>query len=762
MTGAGNRGRTSLDRRNFLLTTGAVGGGLMLGIRGVDAMAATAAPATGPWAGEKAAGAAFSAWMEIAPDDTVTIHVPEPEIGNGVMTQMAVTVTEELDCALANVRPVFASIQRNALEKGVYAVGFQPFFGGHATQEPRFSHTLQLGASARERLKAAAAARWGVPAAEITTRDGVLRHAASNRRLRYGEVAAQAAQITLPAEPELRPASEWRLIGKTSVPKLHIPQIANGTAIYGIDVKLPGMVHAALMQAPVQGGRLKSHDPAKVLKMPGVRAVVVVDPARTRGSPVKQESTFGLADSKAQSGVAVIADHYWQARMALEALPVEWESGPGSAWADAEKIYAAAAAKQGGAGARTIKKLGDVSSATGTRIVTGEYGTPYCENAAMEPLNATVLVTADSAEAWVSTQDQQQAYWVVIDETGLTPDKVKLHQTFVGGGFGRRTQADDVRMAVAVAREFPGKPVKVIWTREEVFRQGRYRTPISTRFRAVLDDATGLPQAVTGDAAFVGSRAIFQMPLGFSDQPYFNSGIIPHVSLTSTALPVHILNGAWRGPCYNSFAFNVETFIDECALAAGIDPLDYRLKLVANWDKSWSDCLRLVAQKAGWGAKLPKGEGMGIGLSCWPVANLRNNGTVVATVARVKVAPEGQLRVSEVHVAFDCGRVANPDAVRAQVEGGTLYGLNAALNEEMTVRDGAMVEGNFDTYPMIRMADCPQVNVHFEALSGHERMAIIGEAPTGPIQPAIGNAIFAATGKRLRRTPFNKQDLSWS
>ncbi|HEX7853555.1 MAG TPA: molybdopterin cofactor-binding domain-containing protein [Sphingobium sp.] len=750
----------ALDRRGFLLSGAVLGGGMALGF--TAAQGATGASSTGPWAANTAAGTPFSAWLEIAPDDSVIVHVPEPEIGNGAMTQCAATIAEELECDWSKVRTVFASIQRNHLEKGVYAIGFQPFFGGHSTQQPRFNHALQLGASARERLKTAAAARWGVPVAEVLAKDSILTHAASSRTLRYGEVAAEAVKVALAEEPAIKTPEQWRLIGKASIPKLNIPDITTGRAVYGMDVKLPGMVHAALMQCPVQGGTLKSHKPEAVLKMPGVRAVIVVDPAKTRGCTVKQQSTFGFGDGLAQSGVAVIADHYWQARQALEALPVEWDRGAGADIADAGQLYAAAASLRGGTGARPLRKVGDIAAARGRRVVEGDYRTPYGENAMMEPLNATVLVTADGAQAWVATQDQQQAYWTVIDETGLPPEKVKVHQTYVGGGFGRRTQADDVRMAVAVAKEFPGKPVKVIWSREECFRQGRYRTPVVAKYRAVLDDVTGLPGAFTGDVAYVGTRPAFHIPLGYYDMPWFNDGTIPHVLLTSTNLPAHILNGAYRGPCYNSHVFTLETFIDECAHAAGIDPLDYRLKLVAKWDSAWSKVLRVAAQKAGWGQSLPRGEGLGIGLSCWPLANKPKSGSVIATVARVAVSKAGEIRVRQIDVAFDCGSVANPDAVRAQVEGGTFFGMNAVLNEEMTVKDGAMVEGNFDEYPMIRMADVPPLHVHFEALSGDARMAIIGEAPTGPIQPAIGNAIFAATGKRLRHTPFRTQDLSWS
>jgi isoquinoline 1-oxidoreductase beta subunit len=748
---------TVLDRRDFLVSTAVIGGGLALGLSArADAMQSL------PWAGDRSPGAEFSPWIEIAPDNSVTVRTGLPEIGNGAMTQIAMNVAEELNCDWKKMRVVAGSIQRNHAENNVYGVGFQPFFGGHGTADPRLSHNLQLGASARERLKAVAAARWKVPLAEISAHDSLLTHKASGRSLSYGAVAAEAAKVKLDTEPKIKPKSEWRLLGRASPSKLSIPDITNGTAVYGIDVRPPGMVYAALLQSPVHGGKLKSHKPEAVLKMPGVRAVVVLDPSKTKGNVLPSKSTFGLADSLTQSAVAVIADHYWQAKTALAALPVEWDAGAGAAWKDEKAIYAAITTLLAKEGNRTLKKTGDVTTATGKRIVEGSYGTPYCDNATMEPLNATALVTADSAEIWCPTQDQQQAYWVAIDETGLPPEKVKLHACLVGGGFGRRTQGDDVRMAVAVARQYPGTPVKTIWSREETFRQGRYRTPIVTKFKAVLDDATGLPQAITGDAGFVGTKQVYQLPLGLNDQPYFNSGIIPHVKLTGAYMPINILNGAWRGPCYNSHAFNLETFIDECAVAAAIDPLAYRLKLLAKWDKAWSDCLRVVGEQAGWSKKLPKGEGRGIAISCWPIANNHNFGAVIATVVRVAVSKAGEVAVKQIDVAFDCGSIANPDAVRAQIEGGTVFGFNAAMNEELTVKDGAIVEGNFDEYLMLHMADVPRVNVHFGALSGHERMAIIGEAPTGPVQPALGNAIFAATGKRLRTTPFRKADLTWA
>jgi isoquinoline 1-oxidoreductase subunit beta len=749
-----------MKRRQFLAASTVAAGGMALTLNSAQAVPSLAPK--GPWGPDGAHGNEFTAFLEIAPDDTVTLRSPNPESGNGTTTQMAMNVAEELGCDWSKMRVEIASLNRDYLEQNVYTKGFLAFFSGHATDKSRMQYTMQLGASARERLKAAAAAQWHVPVAEIAAAGSVLTHQPSGRTLRYGAVAAAAAKIALPTEPALKPQSEWTLIGKKSVPKLEIPAVANGTAIYGIDVKLPGMVYAALRQVPVMGGRLKSVNSAAVLKMPGVRAVVVIDPAKSKVSPVKEKTSFGLKQvTEVQHAVAVIADHYWQAKTALEALPVEWDMGDGAKVASADEIYKAMAAKRDGEPDKELKTRGDVSAAKGTRVVEAEYQTPYADNAVMEPLNATVKVTADTVEVWAPCQDTSQAFWVAVDETGVDPAKVKLHGTYQGGNFGRRTQSEDVRMAVAVAKEFPGVPVKTIWTREEMFRQGRYRTPVATRFKAVLNDATGLPEAVTGHVAFAGDRPLFHLTQGYIDPPWFNDGTIPNISLKQSTLPVHVLNGAYRGPCFNSNAFIVETFMDECAHAAGIDPLEYRLKLVANWDKSWADCLKLVGEKSGWGQKLAKGEGMGIAITAWPMV-MKNMGSVMATVARVSVSKDGALKVKQVDCAFDCGKVANEDAVRQMVQGGTVFGLNMTLNEEMTLKDGAMVEGNFDEYPMLRMADIPQINVHFGALSGNNRFEIMGEVTVGPIGPAVGNAIYSAIGKRLRTTPFRKQDLSWT
>jgi isoquinoline 1-oxidoreductase beta subunit len=748
------------DRRQFIVSVSLAAGGLALGIVSVKATAGVAA--AGPWSPDAIAGSELSPWIEIGKDDSVTMRLPTPEVGNGAMTQVAMNVTEELACDWSRVRVEFCSIQRDYLDKGVYNSGFLPFFSGHGTDKVRMTRALQIGASARERLKAAAASHWHVSVAQIEAKNSVLTHVPTGRRLRYGEVATAAAKITLPTEPALKPQSEWTFLGKASPGKLHAPQVVNGSATFGIDVRVPGMVHAALMQSPVHGGKLKSHRPEAVLGMPGVRAVVVVDPAKTKGSPVPQKSTWGFGDNQAQSGVAVIADHYWQAQRALDALPVEWDTGADAQWKSTEQMYAAARGLLDASGGTVLRNSGDVATVKSDKLVEAVYSTPYCENAQLEPLNGTALVTADGAEVWCPTQDLLQAYWVAIDETGLSPEKVKIHETYVGGAFGRRTMADDVRMVVAVAKEFPGVPVKTIWSREQCFQQGRYRTPIITRFKAALG-GDGYPIAVTSRAAFVGTRPLYRLTLGYDDMPYFTSGIIPNVHISSTNLPVHVLNGAYRGPCFNSHSFFVESFIDECAVAAGIDPLEYRLKLLSRWDKPWSDCLRVAAAKAGWGQALPRGEGRGIAITSWPQAAMHDAGTIMCAAARVKVSREGELTVEQVDVAFECGRVANRNAVRAQIEGGTLFGMNMTLNEQLTVKDAVVAERNFNHYRLLRINDrLPAINVHFDALSDHDRFDIIGEAPVGPIGPAIGNAIFQATGKRLRSTPFRSYDLSWS
>lgn len=738
-----------LSRRQFLIAASTVAGGLSLKLLPAEVQAASDSV--------RETAAALSPWLQILPDDTVIITVPTPEIGNGATTQHALNIAEELECAWNKVKVEFASYNQELQQPGSFAVGLQPFFGGHSTDHDRMPYTMQLGASARERLKLAAAKRWGVAASEIEARDSVLSHKSSSKTLRFGEVAAAAAGVELVTEPALKPQSEWRLLGKVQPHKLQLPKVVTGQAIYGMDVQLPGMVYAAVMQAPVQGGVLKSHDPEAVLGMPGVRAVVVIDPQGAAGSPVQADPTFGFDGSECHSGVAVIADHYWQARKALAALPVEWDLGLGQFWSSAEKIHQRQDRVLGKWAGAPLTKAGDVDAVTSDTLVEATYRTPFCEHATMEPLNGTALYRDDSLEFWHPTQDMQQAFWVAVDESGLHPEHVTFHQTLVGGGFGRRVIGDDVRTVIAVAKQYPGVPVKVIWSREETTRQGSYRTQIAARYKAALGE-DGYPLSLQAESCFSG----LAMNLGYTDMAYVAAGSIPNVRLSTSNLPMHLATGAYRAPGYNSHAFTVETFIDECAVSAAIDPLEYRLHLLQTWDPAWSNCLRIAAEKAGWGEPLPKGQGRGIAISNWPHSGEKQKGSTVCAVAHVEVSPAGELKVHRIDFTFDCGRIVNRDAVLAQLQGGIIFGLNMSLNEGLNIVDGAVTDSNYDTLRMLKIADIPDIHIHFDALSNHDRFAIIGEAPVGPIGPAIGNAIYQATGKRLRATPFLKQDLSWS
>jgi isoquinoline 1-oxidoreductase beta subunit len=349
------------------------------------------------------------------------------------------------------------------------------------------------------------------------------------------------------------------------------------------------------------------------------------------------------------------------------------------------------------------------------------------------------------------------AFLVAADEAGVAPEQVHFHQTYVGGGFGRRIFGDDVRMVVAVAKQFPGRPVHVVWSREEATRQGRYRAAMALKIKASLG-ADGLPTGLMARAAGGPGFSV----TGLADTALM--GVIPNIQVDSEVVPLHILAGPYRGPGYNSNAFMLESFIDECAHAAGIDPLEYRIKLYSKWaDIGWVKCLEEVRRKSGWGEPLPRGQGRGVAVANWGMSGSANAGTTVATVAKVEVTRDGKLKILQLDLAFDTGRVMNEDAVRVQLEGGTVFGLNMTLNEELTIKDGRIVEGNFDTYPMLRMANVPRtIGVHFGGLSDYPRYGPIGEVPAGSVGPAVGNAIFAAIGKRIRATPFRKQDLRWT
>lgn len=741
-------------RRSFLIGSMAVGGALVIGTR---AMAAAEAM---PWAKEEAAAGAadFTPWLNIGADDTVTVRVTAVDIGNGTLTQIASYIKEELDPAWDKIVPEYASTNRDYLEQNVYSTpgGALAYFSGRSTGPARMDTYLQVAASARERLKGAAAAAWGVPVAEVEVKEGMLTHA-SGKSARFGEMVAAAAAITLTEEPKPKDKSQWVFLTKKHPGKVQLPEIVNGTLVYGIDVKVPGKVYAALRQSPVMGGTLKSYDFEAIKSMPGVRAVVAVAPGDNAPTDLKPPFPFGV--NPAQHGVAVIADHYWQARTALDALPVVWDSGKGADWKTTDQMTQAALDAVQKTGEKVEVSTGDVEAIfkDSKTIIEADYHTPYCEQAPLEPLNGTALVTKDRVDFWHPSQHSQEAFFVAAHETGMPPEKVFFHQTYVGGGFGRRVFSDDARMVVAVAKQYPDTPVHVIWSREEAMRQGRYRPLMAGKLKAALGD-DGMPVALLGRMS--GGPGFFA--LGMPDTAI--AQIVPNVQIELQTVPFHILTGPYRGPGYNSNAFFVETFVDECAIAAGMDPMEYRIKLYGKWaDSGWVKCLEEVKAKSGWGTDtLPKGQGRGVAIANWGMGGKAEEGTTVATVAKIEISPEGVLKVLQLDVAFDTGQVVNEDAVRTELEGGTMFGYNMSMNEGLNIKDGAIVEGNFDEYPMIRMADVPpQINVHFGALTGHNRFTEIGEPPVGTVGPAIGNAIYQAIGKRLRSTPFRLHDLSW-
>jgi isoquinoline 1-oxidoreductase beta subunit len=490
----------------------------------------------------------------------------------------------------------------------------------------------------------------------------------------------------------------------------------------------------------VHGGRLQGYDFEKIRGMPGVRGVAVVDPDEPRRV---LEKPAHWANTNAQSGIAVIAEHYWQARHALEALPVTWDLGSGTQWKTTQQIYDALHARLKEPAGDLLSDVGDAPASLqspNAKVVEAIYHTPLCDHAVMEPLNGTARVTADRVDLWHPAAMVLQALVIATEETGVPAENIHFHQPLVGGSFGRRVNCDDVRMVLAVARKFPGTPIQVIWSREETFRQGKYRDLHAARLRAALGP-DGLPQALVSHVA-----AWKPVMFGMSDAVYVK-GSIPNVRIETSTVQTHILTGQYRGPGYNSHCFFVECFIDECAARAAIDPLEYRLRLLARWpDAGWRKCLEVAAKKAGWGTPLPAGQGR---------AGEPHAGMTVAAAATVEVTAGG-LEVHSLDIAFDCGQVLDIDAVRAQLEGSAIFGMNMSLNEEINIENGRVVEGNFDQYRMMRLADVPRIVIHTDALSGHDRYANAGEAGVGVIGPAIANAVFAASGVRLRSMPFRK------
>ena len=701
--------RSASSRREFLKAGAALGGGLVLGVTlpgrlGHAAAATTAMP---------------NAWVKIGSDDAVTILCARSEMGQGVYTALPTLVAEELEVDLARIRVEIAPVGEiyvNSLLGGQIT-------GGSTSVVEAYDKLRIAGAQARTMLVTAAAQKWGVDASACRAQQGFV-YGPAGQKAGYGSLADAASRLTPPTDVKLKDPGDYRYVGKP-VNRLDSKAKIDGTAEYGIDVRLPGMLYAALAQCPVIGGKVVSVDAVRAKAMPGVKHVVQI-----------------------KDGVAVVADSWWRAKTARDALVVSWDEGAGKALDSAgiARGLTAAAAAPGA----VIRKQGDVEEAIkgAAKTLRAEYELPFLAHATMEPMNFTADVRKDSCLVYGATQFQQLAAGVAAEITGLKPEQVTVRTTFLGGGFGRRIDVDYIAQAVEISKAIGGGPVKLVWTREDDMTHDFYRPASYHQLQGALD-ADGRPVALKFHltSPSVTSR-LFPPVVKEGIDPFMTEAgavpyAIPHqladVVIHDTGLRV----GYWRSVSHalNSFAY--ESFMDEMATAAGKDPFEFRRALL-DAQPRLKRVLELAAEKSGWGRPLPSGRGRGIAL-------MEGYGTAMAQVAEVEVSG-GRVRVNRIVVAADPGRMVNPNIVRQQLEGSIIYGLSAVLYGEVTLKDGRVEQTNFHDYQVVRMPESPGVEMHIVA--SEEKPAGIGEPGTALVGPAVANAVFAATGQRLRSLPL--------
>jgi len=736
-----------INRREFIVTAAAVGGGLALGLAfpKSDARgAANTAKISGrPW--ESSAGKddiEVGPWVVIAPDDTVTIRIGQSEMGQGVITSCAKMLAEELECDWSKVRAEYVSVNRHFRENKVYKRLLTTSSSSVRLGRP---YLQQAGASARERLMAAAAQTWGVPRPELTVKDSVITHKPTGRTLRYGQVAQKAAAIKLSVEPNIKTPDQYTLMKKPTK-LLDAPLKVDGSAVYGIDVRLPGMLYAAAKASPVFLGKVQKYSPDAVKNRPGVHAVVE------------------FSGAEIEAGVAVIADSYWRAKTALDLLPIEWDEGAHGS-DNSEGFFKMSRAVLDEPGAKVVTKVGDPEAVlkNTSQVVEAIYEVPYLDHTVMEPFNCTAQVTPDRVEIWVGSQDPEVATTDASKITGVPVENIYLHNCFLGGGFGRRGNQDDVRQAVSIAKQLDGRPVKVIWSREETTRHGYYRPMCVSRFRAALGP-DGMPLAWTTrvigiDEDYPGDEQTIR---GLHHIPYQ----VPNQLFDYHLRKTHVPTGPWTSVGRSQNEFFLETFVDELAHAAGKDPYQYRRTLLSSnpefrFAKNWIQVLTAVAEKTDWGRQLPAGTGMGIAIGDSRRVS-RKEITICAAVATVSVSKKGEVRVERFDVAIDTGPfLVNPLAAERQVEMQVTMGLAATLHQEITIEKGRVVQSNFDDYPLLQATEMPEISVHWVRATD-DPIAGIGEEVIGWVAPAVCNAIFAATGKRIRSLPLKNHDLSWT
>jgi len=714
----------NLSRRSFITTAVTAAGGFALGV-GIGDSAEAASLSARPWGNDAARyPGEINAWVVINPDDSVIIRYGRAEMGQGSFTALPQILTEELECDWAFVKPEYASANRNLRDNKVY--GSLSTGGSRAVRETG-EIVQQAGASARERLIAAAAKRWNVLAQECAAAMSKVTHKPTGRTFRFGELAVEAAAIKLDKEPAIKTADQFKIIGQR-LERLDVPLKINGAAMYGIDLAVPDMVQAAIIACPVFGGTVKSVDERAIAGRRGILQVV-----------------------KLKDAVAVVADRYYRAQAALDKLAIEWEVGAAGATDSAQfrKAYVDAL-DQKGADARHDGNV-DAAMPTAAKVIEATYDVPIIAHAPMEPLNAVAHVQGDSVDVWVGTQNADLALTFAAQVSGVKPENVYIHNTFSGGGFGRRLRPDEVAQAVAIAKVV-GKPVKLIWSREEEIRQGRYRTQAAIRFKAgFAADGTPLALDIRNSAGSSNPQNARNGLDPQTTQGLHNTAYkLPNLRVTSILKNTHVPLGPWRAPGHSQNVFFVESFIDEMALAAGKDPVALRRELLTH-RPDFQRVLDVLVEKGDWGKAMPAGKGRGIAIH-------DSYDSVVGMIAEVAVA-NGEVKVERVVIACDCGVVVNPRGVETQLEGGMIYGLSAALFGEITIKNGRVEQGNFDTYPVVRLKEAPKTEVYLTPTPGR-KWGGVGEPAATMIQPAVTNAIFAATGKRLRTLPIRGQNLS--
>jgi len=714
-----------VGRRAFLRTSAAVGGGLLvtwhvpLLKNGGEAYAA-----------DKDAYA-VNAFVRIGTDESVTVISAHSEMGQGIYTSLPMLLNEELQADWAKIRVEAAPVDK-AYNHPVFGIQMT---GGSTTSPAEWTRYRKMGALARVMLVEAAAKQWGVDPGSCHVEKGVVIHEGSKRKATYGSLASAASQLAAPAEVPLKDAKSFTLIGKPTK-RLDTPSKTNGTAQFGLDVMVPGMLYAVVMRPPVFGGKVRGLDASETLKIPGVKVVEQIP-----------------------SGVAIVATKFWAAKLGRDKLKVDWDLGPNAGLSTEQMLrdFAETSRKSG----NIAKKVGDPAGALkgAAKTIAATYDVPYLAHCMMEPLNCVVDLRADSCELWTGTQFETVDHASAARVAGLPPEKVKLNTTLLGGGFGRRANpaSDFVVEAVHVAK-LAKAPVKVVWTRDDDLKGGWYRPMWHDRFAAGLD-ANGEPVAWTH--TIVG-QSIAQ------GTPFESMMVKDGVDVTSVEGAADILYGIpnlqvdlhtpkigipvqwWRSVGHSHTGFSVEAFLDEVAHAGGKDPYELRRKLLAKQPRMLA-VLDLAAQKAKWGSQLAPGIGRGI-------ATHFSFDSYVAQVVEASVEKNGTVRLHRVVCAVDCGLVINPDTVKAQMEGGIIFGLTAALKTEITLKNGRVEQTNFHDYQMLRMFESPEIEVHI--VPSTENPSGVGEPGVPPVAAALTNAIFAATGKRVRRLPIRVSDLA--